>query len=63
MIFYFFKWSVVLAYWTLACHLFFTETTDPKFIGGVLSMSEAIGLIFMAFALFVLFAAGWKRDD
>tara|TARA_R100001440_G_scaffold63226_1_gene83426 strand:+ start:245 stop:430 length:186 start_codon:yes stop_codon:yes gene_type:complete len=55
------KVSVVLAYWALACHLFFTETTDPKFIYGVMSMSEALGLIFIAFGLLVIFTVGWKR--
>lgn len=56
-----FKSAVVLSYWTLACHLFFTETTDPKFVYGVLSMSEAIGLIFMGFALFILCTMGAKK--
>lgn len=55
------KLCVVMAYWALACHLFFTETTDPKFVYGVLSISEAIGFIFIAFGLFVLFTMGWKK--
>tara|TARA_R110002020_G_scaffold475561_1_gene710951 strand:+ start:862 stop:1047 length:186 start_codon:yes stop_codon:yes gene_type:complete len=61
MVLYVLKWSLILAYWILACHLFFTETTDPKIAFGVLSMAEALGLIFVAFGFFLLFALGWKR--
>jgi len=61
MLSYSLKVMVMLAYWALACRLFFTETNDPKFIYGVMSMSEAWGLIFIAFGLLVLFTVGWKR--
>ena len=43
MLSYSLKVMVMLAYWALACRLFFTETNDPKFIYGVMSMSEAWG--------------------
>ena len=45
-----------LAYWTVGCHLFFTDHGLPRYIyGGLLNIPEAVGLLFMAFALFMLF--------
>jgi len=49
------KATAVLAYWTVGCHLFFTEHGLPRYIyGGLLNIPEAIGLLCMTFALFML---------
>ena len=56
------KALVILSYWTLGCHLFFTDHGLPRYIyGGLMNIPEAIGLIFMAFALFILFFFGRNR--
>ena len=56
------KALVILSYWTLGCHLFFTDHGLPRYIyGGLMNIPEAIGLLFMAFALFVLFFFGRNR--
>ena len=61
MLSYSLKVMVMLAGYTLGCHLFFVDRGDPAIIYGVLTMGEAIGFIFIAFALFLLFFFGWKR--
>jgi hypothetical protein len=55
------KLIVMVAYFGVGCHLFFVERGDPAFIYGVLTMPEAMGLIFIAFAMFLLFYLGWRR--
>ena len=56
------KALVILSYWGLGCHLFFTDHELPRYIyGGLMNIPEAIGLIFMGFALFVLFFFGRNR--
>ena len=64
MLSYSLKVMVMLAYFTLwigGCHLFFVDRGDPAIIYGVLTMGEAIGFIFIAFALFLLFYFGWRK--
>lgn len=53
------KAFAILSYWGLGCHLFFTDHGQPRYIyGGLMNIPEAIGLIFMTFALFMLFFFG-----
>jgi hypothetical protein len=61
MLSYSLKVMVMLAYFTLGCHLFFVDRGDPAFIYGILTMGEALGFIFIAFALFLLFYFGWRK--
>jgi hypothetical protein len=49
------KFSAVLIYWGFGCHLFFTDHGLPRYIyGGLMNIPEAVGLLFMAFAMFML---------
>lgn len=56
------KAAAILAYWGFGCHLFFTDHGLPRYIyGGLLNIPEAVGLLFMAAALFMLFFFGRNR--
>ena len=61
MITYSLKVMLILAYFTVGCHLFFIDRGDPAFLYGVLTVVEAIGLIFITFAMMLLFYMGWRR--
>tara|TARA_R110002072_G_scaffold160915_1_gene312425 strand:- start:246 stop:431 length:186 start_codon:yes stop_codon:yes gene_type:complete len=61
MISYSLKVMVMLAYFTVGCHLFFVDRGDSAFLYGVLTIVEAIGLIFITFAMMLLFYMGWRR--
>ncbi len=61
MITYSLKVMLILAYFTVGCHLFFVDRGDPAFLYGVLTIVEAIGLIFITFAMMLLFYMGWRR--
>lgn len=49
------KASAFLVYWTMGLHLFCTDWGQPRFIfGGLMNIPEAVGLIFILSACFML---------
>lgn len=56
------KATAVLAYWLVGCHLFFTDHGLPRYIyGGLMNIPEAVGLLFMAFAMFMFLFFSRKK--
>jgi len=56
------KASAILAYMLVGSHLFFTDWGQPRFIfGGLMNIPEAIGLLFMAFAMFMFLFFSRKK--
>lgn len=56
------KATATLAYWITGLHLFFTDWGQPRFIfGGLFNVPEAIGLLFMAFAMFMFLFFSRKK--
>jgi len=49
------KASAILTYMLVGSHLFFTEWQEPRFIfGGLMNIPEAVGLLFILSACFML---------